>query len=507
MNQEAIMTHKYARLSLAAVLATSLMTTIHHYYRMGFFTLFLGLATIGVPLALLLWFRRTKSPLALLGYGLVSTWIIVGFGLIDGMWKSTLKIFLGNFLLVQYGQYFSWAPIGSFPFEATGILASISSLFAVWYTFRFIRAARSETRRVPAWALGALVLAAISAGGYLVAKRRSEAAVDVIKIGVIVPKQGPAALLGSSFLKAVELAKEDLKGTKNRYELVIADTGTNAVQTRRAIQKLIGVDKVQAIVGGISLPGQVIKPYASYAEIPHLCVCSVTSIGDGVYNFTNIPAPEDEAMRWVEEAQRRGIKSVALLTEDYPSIDGHVNALKGELTKGGIRITSANRFPGSATDFRSMIADASASAPDVYFVEAMPRALDILGQQLKDAGIRNIASVVAPSVSGKPELFEGAWYTDSNLADAGFKARFEERYPGTRFATHMMPYAYDSLKLLVDGFESGAGVAQYIRGKAAYDGTAGRVTREPGSGTFRSRPAVWTIKNGKPELLTQGEKP
>ena len=188
---------------------------------------------------------------------------------------------------------------------------------------------------------------------------------------------------------------------------MIADTGTNAVQTRRAIQKLIGVDKVQAIVGGISLPGQVIKPYASYAEIPHLCVCSVTSIGDGVYNFTNIPAPEDEAMRWVEEAQRRGIKSVALLTEDYPSIDGHVNALKGELTKGGIRITSANRFPGSATDFRSMIADASASAPDVYFVEAMPRALDILGQQLKDAGIRNIASVVAPSVSGKPELFEG----------------------------------------------------------------------------------------------------
>jgi ABC-type branched-subunit amino acid transport system substrate-binding protein len=160
-------------------------------------------------------------------------------------------------------------------------------------------------------------------------------------------------ILGSSFLKAVRLAKDDLSGTKNEYELVIADTGTNPVQTKAAIQKLIGVDKVEAIVGGISLPGQVVKPYAAYAKIPHLCVCSVSSIGDGEFNFTNIPLPEDEAVRWVEEARKRGIKTVALLTQDYPSIDGHVRALKEELTRGGIEIASTNRirrnhdrFPG-----------------------------------------------------------------------------------------------------------------------------------------------------------------
>src|SRR5438067_11220221 len=100
MNQEGIMTHKYARLSLAAVLATSLMTTIHHYYRMGFFTLFLGSPTPGVPLAVLLWFCRTKSPLALLGYGLATTCVFVGLGLCDGMRKSTLKIFPGHLLRV-----------------------------------------------------------------------------------------------------------------------------------------------------------------------------------------------------------------------------------------------------------------------------------------------------------------------------------------------------------------------------------------------------------------------
>ncbi|HYY52165.1 MAG TPA: ABC transporter substrate-binding protein [Myxococcales bacterium] len=492
-----------ARLSLATVLATSLLTTVHHYYRMGFFALLLGAAVVGIPLVTLLWFRRTRHPLALLGYALSSGWVIIGFGIIDGLWKSTLKIFLGNFLLADYAQYFSWAPIGSFPFEATGILASVTSLFAAYYTVRFLRAAHvpiGNLRR----GVAAAVLVVLAAGGGVAFARRRPAPRregDVVRIGVIAPKQGPAALLGSSFLKAVELARDELPKTKYRYELVIADTGTNAVQTRRAIQKLIGEEGVQAIVGGISLPGQVVKGYATYARIPHFCVCSVTSIGDGVYNFTNIPSPEDEAARWVEEAQSRGVRNVALLWQDYPSIDGHVNALRAEGEKRGLRISYAKRFAGTTTDFTAVIADARSSAPDLYFVEALSPALDIVGRQLRQAGIDNVASVVAPSVSAEPELFEGTWYTDSNIVDAGFKERFEKKYPGTRFATHMMPYAYDSFRLLVDAFESGEDPVAYVRARTAYDGTAGRVTRAPGSGNFRSRPAVWRIANGKPQLI------
>ncbi len=508
-------THRYARLSLAAVLITSLMTTIHHYYRMGFFTLVLGAVTIGLPIATILWFRTTRNAVALVAYGLVSGWVIVGFGLIDGLWKSTLKLFLGNFLLADYGQYFSWEPVGNFPFEATGILASISSLYALGYTLAFIRSAHADRRAAGmtslGWVAAVIAVAAVSTGGYVVyAKGRNRGIPPeggVIKIGVIVPQQGPGALLGSSFLKAVQMAKDDLKGTKYRYELVTADTGTNPVQTRAAIKRLIGVDEVRAIVGGISLPGQVIKPYATYAGIPHLCVCSVGSIGDGIFNFTNIPLPEDESTRWVEEARRRGIKSLALLSQDYPSIDGHVKALKEGLAAGGIRVTYANRFAGTTTEFAPIVEAARATQPDVYFVEATEPALDLLGARLKEAGIHNIASIVALSVSDNPTLFEGAWYTDSNLADRGFMTRFEAKYPDTRFAAHMMPYAYDSFDLAVRGFESGQDVVEYIRGETAYDGTAGHVNREPGSGNYRSRPAVWTIQDGRPRLLDQPAGP
>ena len=502
------LTQKYARLSLASVVTTSIITTVHHIYKLGPGAFGLGAVIIALPIVLLLWFEKTRSSAALVGYGLVNVWIIIGFGLVDGLWDHTLKLYLGNFLLSNYSHYFSWSPVGSFPFEAAGILASIGSMFAAYFGYKFLRAAydNEPVGQASKFIIGAFAVIGIFIGGYVVTRSNGDTSAvpegGVIRIGVIVPTTGPATLLGNSFVKAVQVAKEDLKNTKYRYELVIEKSSIESpVATKHAIQKLIKVDKVRAIVGGISLSGQIVKPYATVAKIPHLCVCSVKSIGDGEYNFTNIPLPEDEAVRWVEEAQKRGIKAIALLTQIYPSIDGHVNALKEEAARKGIRVIYANRFEGSTIDFTLRIAEAKASAPDIYFIEAFEPALDNLGRQLKDAGVRGIASVVALSLSDQPELFEGAWYTDSNLADIGFKTRFEQKYPDTEFATHMMPYAYDSFNLLVKGFESGQNIAEYVRGVTEYEGSAGTVTREPGGGNFRSTPAVWVIKNGKPQLL------
>ncbi len=132
--------------------------------------------------------------------------------------------------------------------------------------------------------------------------RWSPPADGIVRIGVIVPRGGPYAILGGSFLKAVEMAKEDLRNTRYQYQLVAVDVGTDPKMARGAIQRAIRDDHIDAIVGGISLFGQVTKPLASAARIPHTCVCTVTSIGDGAYNFTNIPTPEAEATLWVREA-------------------------------------------------------------------------------------------------------------------------------------------------------------------------------------------------------------
>ena len=272
-----------------------------------------------------------------------------------------------------------------------------------------------------------------------------------------------------------------------------------------AIERALRVDRVDAIVGGISRFGLLTKPLASAARIPHTCVCSVTSIGDGAYNFTNIPTPEAEALLWVQEAERRGIRRIALLTRDYPSIRGHVAAVKAEAARVGLSVSYDYVFSDSVTNFRARIAEARASNPDIYFVETFSPQLEILGRQLSDAKVHNIASVVAPSLSEHRELFEATWYTDSNLRDPAFRTRIEEKYPGTQFATHMMPYAYDDFNMIVQAFERGQNPAVYLRDIASYDGTAGMLTKARGSGTFQSTPAVWVIRNGTPTLTSNTE--
>ena len=173
--------------------------------------------------------------------------------------------------------------------------------------------------------------------------------------------------------------------------------------------------------------------------------------------------------------------------------------MQKEAARAGITFVYEDTFDATTTDFTSRIAAAKKTSPDVYFIEGFEPGLSILGQQLRDSGVQNMATIVAFSISKEPKLFEGGWYTDSYVSPE-FKARLDQRYPSTRLATHMMPYAYDSFRILVQGFESGQDILTYVRGMTEYDGTAGKITKVAGTGNFRSSPAVWVIKNGKPAL-------
>jgi len=495
--------HRAARRSLLSVLVTAGFVTVNHLYPLGAKALLLGALLAAGATALLWWFRNSRSSVAFAGYLLMNLWIVVGFGLLKGFWEDTLPVFIGS-LLASLSTSFARPTLAPVWVELSGITMFIGSLFVLYNALALIRARRASLGGAPIALPGrafALAFVAIAAAYAVVDRDRWVAPPNgVVKIGVIVPLTGPYTILGNSFLKAVEMAERDLRGTKYRYQLVRVDVGQDPRQAGAAIGHAIQDEKVNAIVGGISLFGQVTQPIATAARIPHTCVCTVTSIGDGAYNFTNIPTPEAEARLWVQEARRRGVRQFALLSQNYPSIHNHVKALKAEAARVGLPISYETEFSDSVRDFRGLIEAARASHPDVYYVEALSPQLDILGRQLKETNIRNIASVVAPSLSEHPEVFEGAWYTDSDLRDIGFRRRFEEQYPATRFATHMMPYAYDDFNMIVQAYERGENPAVYLRNLTAYPGTAGPLTKQRGRGNFQSTPAVWTIRDGRPTL-------
>lgn len=496
-----------ARRSLVSVVLAAIATTAHHLYTLGPRAWILGLALTLLPAGLWVWYRRTGSRVAGVGYLVMAAWIVLGFGLKNGLWDNALRLFLGT-LLGTLSTSFAPPVVGTFGYEASAILTFYGALHVLWSAVRFVEAEHPATAagRPPLrrrWVVVAAIAAVGLVGAYVVAARDGwrPPSDGVVRIGVVVPTTGAYSILGTSFLRAAEMAAADLRDTRLRYRLVVADTPPDPLEARAAIERLIREQKVDAVVGGISLIGQVTQPLATEARIPHVCVCTVATIADGAYNFTNIPSPRAEAELWVREARRRGLRRVALLTQDYPSIVNHVKALESEMARGGLEIVSGQVFGAERVDFAPLIATARAGRPDVYYVEALEPGLDLLGAQLSGAGIHDIASVVAPSVSERPELFEGAWYTDSNLPDMAFKERFEALYPDTKFATHMMPYAYDAVKMIVGAFEGGENPAVYLRNLRRYPGTAGLLTKKKGSGIFESTPAVWVIREGKPRLV------
>jgi ABC-type branched-subunit amino acid transport system substrate-binding protein len=457
--------------------------TINHWYRLGSEAFVLGLVLLAVSGGSWLWFRASRRPMALAGYGLMNAWIVIGFGLYKGLWKTAVPLATGRLA-------------ASFGLELSGLLTFAASLFVFHTAARFI--APSFHRAKSTIAVLALTMGAWLAPTPLV--EAQTAGRGPIKIGVVATTSGPAGLLGESFLKSIQLAKEETFDTTREYRLVIEQI-PSPDQAEPAIKKLTESDKVDAVIVAMSMSGEIVKPHAAAAKIPFFCICSVGSLGDELYTFTTMPLAEDEASMWVTEAQRRGVRRIARFTQDFPSIDNHVRAIKADAADAGMTFVYENRFSPTTTDFRAAIEAAKAVAPDLYYVEGFNPTLDILGKQLRGAGVDTMASVVAFSISDTPNVFEGGWYTDSYVSHA-FKARLEQRYPGERLATHMMPYAYDSYKILVDAFESGQDALTYIRSMTAFNGTAGLITKQAGTGNFRSAPAVWTIKAGKPTLLT-----
>jgi ABC-type branched-subunit amino acid transport system substrate-binding protein len=353
---------------------------------------------------------------------------------------------------------------------------------------------------------GVVLLAACSGSGD---DGDSSASTSTIKIGAIVPFEGQSASLGKSFLEAVRVSMDNLGDTENDYQLVVEDGGTTPEESRRAARRLVEEDGADAIVGGISKVGEWVAPIAKQAGVPQICICSIPTIGDGQYNFTNIPLAEDEAEAWVSEATSRGLRTIAILAQEYPSIDGQVDGMKAAAEKAGMEVVYEYGFPAGTTEFLEPMMAAGEKSPDVYFVSAYEPSLTAIGKQIQVAesvhgSDLEVASIVSISISEELGIFDGAWYTDSDLAEDAVLAQFEEAYPSSEFITHMMPYAYDSVRMLVDGFESDEGVVEYLRNLTSYDGSAGPIAREAGSGNFRSKPVVWVVKEGCPEVQATG---
>lgn len=129
--------------ALLSVSLTALLASITHAYEFGTPALVVGGIAVALLAGLSGRYCRTGSRPALLAYGLLTVWIIAGFGVVGGLWNHAIKVALsamhGGVLPPALAPLFMSPDLGSSTYEGVGILTFVASLFAAYHGHRFAR--------------------------------------------------------------------------------------------------------------------------------------------------------------------------------------------------------------------------------------------------------------------------------------------------------------------------------------------------------------------------------
>lgn len=142
-NQDSKQKISAAGLSLAGISATVILASITHAYEFGYRAFVAGFIVIALLCAFSILYWSTRNKVFLVFYGLLNAWVIIGFGLFNGFWNHTFKVFLhylhNGYLPPFLAKLFMTPQIGSSFFEGVGILTFVMSMFAVYYGYKFIK--------------------------------------------------------------------------------------------------------------------------------------------------------------------------------------------------------------------------------------------------------------------------------------------------------------------------------------------------------------------------------
>jgi hypothetical protein len=141
--------HKNAIRSVISVTLTSILTTIHHVFRLGLGSLPMWIPIIMVPIGLATLYKRSRfrNKWLLAAYGFASYAVILWFGIVDGLFDHTFRVLGldnitwlpgGNVEIVETAFRIGSAETSHWIFQITGSFVFIASLFALFFTTRFI---------------------------------------------------------------------------------------------------------------------------------------------------------------------------------------------------------------------------------------------------------------------------------------------------------------------------------------------------------------------------------
>jgi branched-chain amino acid transport system substrate-binding protein len=243
---------------------------------------------------------------------------------------------------------------------------------------------------------------------------RNAAAQDSIPVGAIEVLSGPSAAYGVAIKAGLELALDDInaKGVLGgkKIALTVEDSAADKDQAINAARKLIGRDKVVAIIGPtLSNEMFAVGPVANERKIPTLgtstTATGITDIGPFIFR-TSLPE-SDVIPVTLKKAISRGVKTIALMyaNDDAFSKSGY-DVMKAAAQKAGLTIVAEESFGSKDTDFSAQLTKIKGLKPDAVGISALVEPVSGVLLQARQLGFGKETLFIGGNGSNSPKLGE-----------------------------------------------------------------------------------------------------
>lgn len=213
-----------------------------------------------------------------------------------------------------------------------------------------------------------------------------------IKLGVQAPKTGALAKHGQEQVNGIQLAVDVFQKKHNvQVDLKVYDDESDPQKAAASIEKLAGMDKVHAVVGGYG--SHLVGPASEAAErydTPYLTTGAVdTKLSakklKNFFRLNNMPGYAAAQSGTIKEVL--GAKKVGILHSSLSANTEIAQQVKDQLTAKGVEVPVFEKFEKGTTNFKPLLLKVRDAGCDVLLVEGyFP---DYVGT-IKDAKILNL---------------------------------------------------------------------------------------------------------------------
>ena len=338
---------------------------------------------------------------------------------------------------------------------------------------------------------------------------------QVIKIGHLGPLTGFAANYGEQERQAIDLAVEEInaKGGINgkRLEVIHEDDQLDPTLATNAINKLITVDKVVAVIGELSSTVTLaVAPIAEKNKVV-LMVHAANSnklSGAGEYIFRIYPTNTDEGQALVELASSLGSKNASILYVNNDYGTDLESVVKKDFAENGGTISISEGYNPDETDFRTQLTKVKEKNPTVVFLLGYPKDMAMILRQAKEIGLRPL--FLADDTFNNPQIVdwsgnasEGVVFVTPSNGDAErwqeLSQKIENKYGDN--ATFITAMAYDATNLLAASMESSGATSDEIKTGLTqlkdYPGVTGNITFDKNHDVETRLFSIMIVKGGK----------